>query len=698
MPRIWLPLALLMIVSIAMAVFLMPSGQDSRPAVGGLEDQPGSGSTATPKVLEAAPGPEEITRSEAGFEPIADEFAMRAGGLVEVRILDLDGKPAPDRFLVTLEVLHPPPADAERDAKGTWSHHHRHSRGGRAVFPHADFNQKVVARIRSEDGSLSAQLEGFSPADAASKTTLDLEPYLGLYILTGRILNQEGRPGANLLFHFSCESVGFRDSEIPVRTDARGRFRWVVPPFLDPEKEQTIDLGIQRKQSGTRPPRLARREGIVLPGAGIHALGDFTLTPMGLLATGMVVDQVGNPLPEVDLSFYRRDTSFDDMGMDGYGGLLLPGSEDHWTGRSEEDGTFTIRGEVGDGGDFILQAWNMRYRSEDVPVEKGVEDVQLVMHEMLLVVARLELDFGIYPDSLTIRLISHSLIEDGEPFETLGAFDDDGMLRFDGVPAGEAVLLIESPILKEELLRVECEILGEEREPEEVQPTMPEDFLRRHDLGTFDLRGKLFPVDLRIRDAKGNPVESPWVWIEPWETGEYVNPMVVTLVRSEKAIDLLVGAEGYPYRFVGDVRTNLTVTLNKGLDFQVNLDKVPLHSDAWALTGGVFLDRRSDHFWDPFEREEPPSYWGQVVKPGSYRVAFYLYHRQEDGEWDEGNAIAAENHFPLIEIVESEEMQVFEIPWSQENLERAMEWVLEPSSPSVTRPARRPSASATSVR
>lgn len=677
MPRIWLPLALLTVVGIAFAVFLLPEGEGN----GSAKDRMKATQEAAPSVSQepvgAAPPAEEITRSEAGFEPIADAFALMEGGLVEVRILDLDGKPAPDRFLVTLEVLHPPSASAEEDAKGIWSHHHRQARGGRAVFPHAGFRQRVVARIRSEDGSLSAELEGLSPADAHSKTTLELEPYLGRYILTGRILNQEGKLGKNLGFHLNYETEGFGNSNIPIGTDARGRFRWVMPPLFHPEDEQVLDLGIQRKQSGTRPPQLAKREGIVLSGPGIHDLGDFILGPMGLLAKGRVVDQDGNPLPGVHISFYRKDNSFDDSAFDSSPGLMMPGSADHWTAQSDEDGTFAIRGEVRKNGKYLLQAWDQRYRSRDAPVKVGDKDVQMVLHEMVQVVGRLELDFGIDPGSLSIQLISHSLNEDGKPFKALGMVDDSGALRFDRVPAGEAVLLIESPILKEELLRMEYEIRGEEVALEEMESAMLEDPLRRHDLGTLDLRGELLAITLRIRDVQGNPVQGPWIWIEPWDTGEYVDPHEVTLVRGEKAIDLLVGADEFPYIFVGDVRSNLTVTLRKGLAIQVNLDKAPIHSEEWTLTGGVFLKLRTDHFWDPFEREDPPSYWGQVVKPGSYRVRFFLYHLLEDGEWDEGHAITAEYDLPLIEILDTEGLQVFEVPWNQEDLVRTMEWVLD---------------------
>ncbi|MHC4380535.1 MAG: hypothetical protein ACYSU1_05540 [Planctomycetota bacterium] len=41
----------------------------------------------------------------------------------------------------------------------------------------------------------------------------------------------------------------------------------------------------------------------------------------------------------------------------------------------------------------------------------------------------------------------------------------------------------------------------------------------------------------------------------------------------------------------------------------------------------------------------------------------------------------AESSFPLIEVVDTNQLQGFEVPWDQEQWERAMAWVLEQESP-----------------
>src|SRR5205814_41116 len=142
-----------------------------------------------------------------------------------------------------------------------------------------------------------------------------------------------------------------------VGTDAQGRFRLLVPKWVAERHARRLLVMKDRRGVGTleeiqaaasRPVRQARVElPLDLP-KGDHELGDVVFKVPPLVASGLVLDEAGRPVPKAYVSLSSRTYSVDTR-PDKFPGENTLG----WVStESAPDGSFELRGFVHS--DFIV--------------------------------------------------------------------------------------------------------------------------------------------------------------------------------------------------------------------------------------------------------------------------------------------------------------------------------------------------------
>jgi hypothetical protein len=219
--------------------------------------------------------------------------------------------------------------------------------------------------------------------------------------IAGTVVDEQGAPVAKrrlqvkLLFrseHGTCGSWGYD------LTGADGSFRFFVPqpgtpPMLwdgaDAEfRIEKLECGFSMHAAVAIGPELARRGG---------SLGQVVLSPCTRIASGIVVDEAGEPVAQVAVTLQYRSAWKTRMRARP-GGQHWNDGLDEWYSRSDADGRFEMFGDPGQG-EFELVPRTSQFRNaEPVPIELGATGVRLVLRSWACLVAHVELDPGISHD------------------------------------------------------------------------------------------------------------------------------------------------------------------------------------------------------------------------------------------------------------------------------------------------------------
>jgi protocatechuate 3,4-dioxygenase beta subunit len=175
--------------------------------------------------------------------------------------------------------------------------------GAAYVFPHVGLGKRFridvfpfdrLYRQRDPlvvDGPLEAGREGHAEPVVVAKNIL----------LVGRIVDEAGAPVADTRFLAWSHLGGLRTSLSGLETDAEGRFRHVVEPFLSPPDSPVTELLLELAPQGESMQGDAKvRVELALPLIeGQRELGDLVLPTAPTVLSGVVVDTQGAPVSEV---------------------------------------------------------------------------------------------------------------------------------------------------------------------------------------------------------------------------------------------------------------------------------------------------------------------------------------------------------------------------------------------------------------
>ena len=203
-------------------------------------------------------------------------------------------------------------------------------------------------------------------------------------VLAGRLVDAEGQPVVNQRFSLEWDysepdpehTGGFRFRGGFHSSDGEGAF---ALPWRDADWSRPLARGVRILRFVEVPPRGGKPAGWVARYAEVtppaHAqgktrylLGDVELGPIPLLVEGQVVDEEGQPMPEVFVEVRYQARQYDDL-------VWVSHSERPY---SDEEGRFSLRTYL-PYEQIAVYAWRTRAgRSQTVIVPVGTRDVRLV--------------------------------------------------------------------------------------------------------------------------------------------------------------------------------------------------------------------------------------------------------------------------------------------------------------------------------
>jgi hypothetical protein len=216
--------------------------------------------------------------------------------------------------------------------------------------------------------------------------------------ITGTVVDSEGAPVAKqrlqvkLLFRSEHGTCGSWGNDV---TGVDGSFRFTVPqPGTPPILWDGADAEFRiEKPGGGFSMHAAVAIG---PDLALHggSLGQVVLSPCTRIASGIVVDEAGEPVAQVAVTLQYRSEWKTRMRARP-GGQHWNDGLDEWYSRSDADGRFEMLGDPGEG-EFELVPRDSQFRdAEPVPIELGATDVRLVLRSWACLVVHLEFDPGI---------------------------------------------------------------------------------------------------------------------------------------------------------------------------------------------------------------------------------------------------------------------------------------------------------------
>lgn len=295
--------------------------------------------------------------------------ALLAGGLL---VLGGGGEP---------EIRDPGPAERrEADAAGP-SGPVAEEGGSSAPISPSLFQGDDEPAFRSGDGDSAEAPEG------------RLEPR----VLRCVVLDSSGRPLPGATVEVAVEAPS-QLRKIAAATDGEGvlRFPWRGPPW-QPGTSRSIGLELIEREVAVASARLdASRE---FPD-GESDLGSVVMIPLPRLASGIVVDEDGKPIPGAQVQLLWRPVA--DRHLAATEGWDFSGVPPQ---RAREDGTFDLRGSL-DPGDLMLMVHHSSVYLPDTagPLAFGATGVVATLKRSFSFKGRVLLPEGAPPDQVLVRL------------------------------------------------------------------------------------------------------------------------------------------------------------------------------------------------------------------------------------------------------------------------------------------------------
>lgn len=499
-------------------------------------------------------------------EPV--EFELDAVGAVDVTVLTEEGAPFSEPVLVS--VTWSPadggvPEDAVTAVGGL-------ARDGRLRVPAVGLGLELRAAASTLDLRREDSTSGGGPRAPGEVVAFRLQPrpslQPALLVLTGRIVNEEGRPARSL----ELAALTFRRdggvSRGGLLTDSDGRFRAEFAAS-DVAAGELLRWVVEFHATRRKPQRSAEVAFVGLPSSGEADLGDVVLHPDPLLVAGRVLGPDGEPVPR---AWVTLATATPD-------GTAAPAASWWREARTDAEGSFTFRGRE-PRPRIRLAVRAPGYLGREVETAPGTEGLEVRLPRGAAVRGSIRVDPGV-PLRGTMLVLTPG---DGERARL--RLDDRGEYGWSPCLPGVQTLVLVAPT-GEELWRGRVTLVAGET--------------TRHDV---DLRGVVHGMDLEVVDDSGQPLTQAWAAVGGEHAffrypGEEVTHHLRFPVRALPR--LRVGAPGHRAVAAPTAPGAHRVVLPDGLAVSVVLDDLPrVPEDAsvvvaveWAGTDPVVADRDS---------------------------------------------------------------------------------------------------------
>jgi hypothetical protein len=590
-------------------------------------------------------------------------LVMPEAGQVEVLLVDAEGDRLEEEFMVDLSIIDPGEVRVDTSGPDHWEEplEHLTARGvaGRAFYPLVAYDQHLKVMAVSMDGERRAEVAGPGPVRGGGTITFTLAPKFERPILTGRILNTEGMAGANLTMQSRVRSESpngnSSSSGSQIKTDEEGRFRML----LDQEYEDGADrsLTITMRATKRKPKREVTVDLSFHLDPGEHELGDLVVEVPPLIAAGMVVDHLGEPVAGADVRPERK---------------LVWGDEDdefYWNGmwdlrtESRRDGSFEIRGSMADG-EYRIRAEHDSHLTANQEFRQGQEGMLLTMGQASSLAGRVLFDDSV--DHRSLEVVLERTNDEGATTSQSTMLDSDGSYTFDSQVPGTWRLRVQSAVFGEELLDA-GEILltgggGQTEAPD------------------LDLRSMLTGITLKVTGADGKPVDQ--VTLSNPEDGRSWNrwgESTIYLVTTAPPIALTITSPGHRGVELTDLREDREVRLGTPLRIEVTVRGYHMLQPGWRLHASLMpiSEDGGARYWNHMQDIELDEFGRGTVdatKPGPHTINFSL-ERVDPGDpysWHR-YALPLDDEMTRIDLVETDALQSFVVQLDGEHLRSTME-------------------------
>lgn len=273
---------------------------------------------------------------------------------------------------------------------------------GAAHFPFVGLGLDVYpAASRTND---YVQMRRRGPRAAGEVVRVDLELAGNEPEVTGRFLTDAGEPLRERLVQIVFHSEQGARFLYPIVTDPDGRFRFFASVPERPGLTGSLlamPIGIGPGEGGAVQTVIDAEKLDVA-----HDLGDLFVVPPRVIGAGLVVDDVGEPVPWPQVAVFAPST----------------GSENGWypndrlRSTPHADGTFEIRASTEFARVRVLARAPFRAESDPVEFEPGARDVRLVTARGCQIAGRVLVDEGVYENAIQVHAIGPGPRVEAKPY------------------------------------------------------------------------------------------------------------------------------------------------------------------------------------------------------------------------------------------------------------------------------------------
>lgn len=303
------------------------------------------------------------------------ELAMPPTVAVVVNLVRADGSPFTDPAAVRLDPMN---LARERGAEGL-PRLVAEARDGSATFPFVGLGRPLSVKVRPADRTLRAVEHAVAAPRAPDRdTVVTVTCGAPAAVVSGRLVDSESRPLVHTTFAaWLPEPPGAvcsppREEPESRATDGEGHFTaaFDVDPVTLSVKHVLIAAEEAEAETGARilgqNIRAPLRAG---PRPGTFDAGAVVVPLLPRVASGVVVDQDGAPVPDARLALLRRRGS-EWKKEDEYYGVKA---------RADADGRFEVRGVVAGEGLALIATAQRRICVDPTPFEIGQRDLKVTL-------------------------------------------------------------------------------------------------------------------------------------------------------------------------------------------------------------------------------------------------------------------------------------------------------------------------------
>lgn len=632
----------------------------------------GSGVTWSAALLAALEDPVEQTLDPSAPPTQPIRLVAPATGSLEVLVLDRRGVPYTGPVTAGLRLLGRDSAPAQAwMSPPTRDLVLPESRGGRVLFEHVEPGRSFEVTVSRRGGSVQHSAEGPGPAAPGERARLEVHIGRTSAVLLGRVLDPEGLPLAGIKLRSRTDTEGElgaeqRSFEIP--TDDQGRFEIDHPLQAEPLGRTSLTVFVpgpagEERLSATR----------VLPQdlrPGPHDLGDIVLEVPPLLASGVVLDEGGEPVqglwvtPALKKSWSRdRPEDF------------------HWDEtmshrvRSDEKGAFELRAHVA-AQPLRLSARGRGLRGDPVETVVGASGIVLRVTGTGAIEGSVLLDPGIKPSVLSVRAeVQDPPRGEASVWASPTRLAEDGSFRIEDLRPGTYTLSLQASSGRSSL------------------PTFRDVAVRAGGVtrdarfDPLDLRGTLRALTIEVVDPKERPVPQGQITYRTSSEEEgrrnqmWFHGGSVTLFPSSLPIDVTISVEGFADVMLAAVDSDRRVVLEQGPQLRLLLRGIlppepPYHLSV-VLTPVRDGDQAPSHRWPSDAATFDSRGEANVRSPaaGPVSVSFMLSIRR--GNSATGTVFRSDPP-QVLEVADHAGPQIFEVQVDPETYQTTRQGLREP--------------------